>query len=96
MVQQIEEEKQKENVVEEAAQQALVDSRTPVEQTLHFLAELEALMQDYQPVLPAITDNTDLLKCVTDYQVSSNKDLKARSKLLNKQRQNSQRERQSL
>jgi hypothetical protein len=47
-----------------------------------FLARLEALMEGYQPVLPAIEDQTDLLKCVTDYQFTANAKLKASRKTL--------------
>lgn len=74
-----EEEKQAEMAVEEA--------KPAWEKSMDFLAELDALMAGYQPTLPDEVDNTDVLRCTTDYELDVDKELKLGARALVKQAQ---------
>jgi hypothetical protein len=93
MQDQIELEKQRAIDEEAAALAAAEAALTPAERSQRFLALLEKLMEGYQPSLPNVVDDTDKLKCVTSYQMTNNKHLKASARKLEKDKQKSEKSR---
>ena len=65
----------------------------PVAASHAVLASLDVLMKDYQPDLPTLTDETDVLRCVTTADLKSDPRLKDVGRTLEKERQASERAR---
>ncbi len=81
---------EEERLAEEAAETA----KPAWVRSMDFLAKLDELMADYQPVLPDEVDNTDVLRCVTNYEMSVDRDLKSGARTLVKQAEASERARE--
>jgi hypothetical protein len=86
-----------ENVIksekEKADLEAAEASKPEWARSKDFLASLDKLMENYQPVLPDEVDNTDLLRCTTDYELSQDPDLKKGARGLIAQKKKSTKDR---
>lgn len=62
-------------------------------ESLGFLSKLDKLMADYEPVIPPVTDNTDLFRCVTADSFKNNPTLKDMGRTVKKRQLESERAR---
>jgi len=67
-------------------QKAEEAAKTEWEKSLDVLAALDMLMADYTPTLPEAKDNTDVLRCTTSDELSSNTTLAGAASGLTKQK----------
>ena len=85
------------NVIKSDEEQAKLDemeaSKPEWARAMDFLASLDKVMADYQPVLPDEVDNTDLLRCTTEHEFSLDPDLKKGARGLQQQKRASTKER---
>ena len=61
-----------------------------------YFEKLTQLMEDYEPGLPKIVDNTDLLRCLTSEVIGNDADMRRLDKSLVKQREQSREERRKI
>ncbi len=78
---------------ERQAEAAVEAAKPEWERSMDFLADLDELMAGYSPTLPDEVDNTDVLRCTTDYELGVDNELKTGARSLVKQAEASARAR---
>lgn len=68
---------------------AQVEPENPAKASALFLAKMERLMEGYEPDLPTTVDDSDLLRCLTQYAIQSDMSLKEISKQIRKSKEQS-------
>jgi len=61
-----------------------------------YFERLTRIMKDYEPGLPQVVDNTDLLRCLTSETIGNDADMRRLDKSLVKQREQSKKERKKI